>query len=298
MVRLGIVTAFPTQDWHSQRLIEAAQRRGRVAVLDPADFSVEIGETGSLVRVRGKNANHFDAFILARGLGEEGNPDFQIETYRLLERAGKVLVNRIGAIMAAMDKFQATVLFRQAGLPTPKTVITQSAAEAVRALTHLGEVVCKPLFGSLGKGIERLRAGGAGERRIRELVRKHGALYMQEYVANSGRDIRAFVIGDKVAAAIYRVAPPGEWRTNIHLGGTPQPCELTEEMQRLSLAASRAVGLDYTGVDILEGPRGPVVLEVNGTPLWQGIYQALGRDMAEGIVDYTLDRVRAHGGGS
>lgn len=298
MMRLAIVTAFPTEDWHSERLIAAAQRWGRATVIDPADFSVEIDGSGALVRARGKNAGRFDAFILARGLGEEGNPDFQIETYRLLERMGKPVVNSIGAIMAAMDKFQATCLFRRAGLPTPKTVVTQNPAEATKALAHLREVVCKPLFGSLGKGVERLRSSPAGERRIRELVKRHGALYMQEYVPNDGRDIRAFVVGDEVAAAIYRVAPAGEWRTNIHLGGTPTPCQLDERLQALSLAACRAVGLDYTGVDILEGPGGPVVLEVNGTPLWQGIYQALGRDMAENIVAYTVGRVAASRGGA
>jgi len=292
-MRLGIVTAFPTQDWHSQRLIEAAQRRGRAVVLDPADFSVEINGGGPLVRVRGKNASRYDAFILARGLGEEGNPDFQIETYRVLERAGKPVINSIGAIMAAMDKFQATCLFRRAGLPTPKTVVTQNPTEAVKALIHLQEVVCKPLFGSLGKGVERLRSGRAGEERIRKLVHEHGALYLQEYVPNNGRDIRVFVVGDELPAAIHRVAPTGEWRTNIHLGGIPLPCELTEGLRRLALAAARAVGLDYTGVDILEGPQGPVVLEVNGTPLWQGIYQALGRDMAENIVEYAVGRARA-----
>jgi len=293
MVRLGIVTAFPTQDWHSQRLIEAGERVGRVMVLNPVDFSVEIGTAGPLVRVKGKNASRYHAFILARGLGEEGNPDFQIETYRLLERMGKPVVNNIGAIMAAMDKFQATCAFRRAGLPTPKTVVTQNPAEAVQTLLHLRDVVCKPLFGSLGKGIERLPATPAGERRMRELVGRHGALYLQEFVRNDGRDIRAFVVGEEVAAAIYRMAPPGEWRTNIHLGGTPVPCQLSADLRKLSLAAARAVGLDYTGVDILEGPEGPVVLEVNGTPLWQGIYQALGRDMAEDIVRYTLGRVQA-----
>jgi ribosomal protein S6--L-glutamate ligase len=151
-------------------------------------------------------------------------------------------------------------------------------------LTEWGRAVAKPLFGSLGLGIELLTDTMSSRRRIPELLQSFGAVYLQEYVPNTGRDIRAFVVGVEVAASIVRVAAPGQWRTNVHQGGTPEMCELDATMRTMAVGAAQAVGLDYTGVDLMEGPNGPCVLEVNGNPLWRGVLAATGRNMAEDIV--------------
>lgn len=122
-----------------------------------------------------------------------------------------------------------------------------------------------------------------------------GAIYLKAWVDGGGRDLRAFVVGGVVEAAIERVAPPGEFRTNVHLGGCAREVALGEEAARIAISAARALGLDYAGVDLVETAGGMQVLEVNGTPLFRGVLEATGRDMSEPIVAHVLRRARAAG---
>lgn len=289
-IRIGIVTAWPEDDWHSERLLAACARRAEAVAVDPAVLAARIERDAVVVLAGGAPAVGFDAFILARGLGRGGDPDVQFEIYRALEGTGALVVNRLDPLLAAQDKFRSSWLLRLAGVPTPRAAVAQAPDDAEVALVALGEAVAKPLTGSLGDGLERLQPDAAGRARVRERVQKDGAVYLQAYVPHPGRDLRVFVVGGRARAAIARHAPPGEWRTNVSRGGRAEPVTIGPALAATAEAAAAALRLDYSGVDLVVGPEGPVVLEVNGNPSWQGILEATGLDMAEVIAEHVLGR--------
>ncbi|HOF86868.1 MAG TPA: RimK family alpha-L-glutamate ligase [Armatimonadota bacterium] len=290
-LRIGIVTAYLEQDWHSQQLVAAVARIAEPCIIRPDQLGAAVMPDGVSVLAQGIDLTALDGFILARGFGDRGNSDFLVPVYQMLERTGAVLVNSINALLVAIDKFETSVRLRQAGVATPKVVVAQDVELARGVLREWGRAVVKPLFGSLGLGIELVEDTPGGYALLPVLLERFGAIYLQEFVPTPGRDIRAFVVGDRVAASIYRVAAPGGWRTNIAQGGAPERCRLDAATAGLAVAAARAVGLDYTGVDLLEGPEGPSVIEVNGNPLWQGVLDATGRNMAEEIVAWVITRI-------
>jgi len=291
-VHIGVVTAWPELDWHSKQLLAACARRCRTAILDPAGLSAWVGPRGLTVTAD-RLPLSVDAVILARGMGRGGDPDVQFEIYRTLEESGVLVVNRLGALLRAQDKFRTSWLLARAGVPTPPAVVAQAPDDAEAALEDLGrrgEVVAKPVAGSLGDGVERVRSDRAGRAAVRSRVEREGAIYLQAYVAHPGRDLRAFVVGGEVRATIERRAPPGEWRTNVALGGSSRAIACPDEVAAAALGAARALALDYAGVDLVLGPDGPTVIEVNGNPSWQGIEEATGLDMADVIADHVLGR--------
>jgi tetrahydromethanopterin:alpha-L-glutamate ligase len=286
----GLVTAWPEDDWHSWRLRDACGRRGEVVTIDPAELSARVNADGMVIDVRGAPVEAYDAFLLARGLGRGGDPDVQFEVYRALEARGAVMVNRIDALLAAQDKFRSSWLLRRAGVPTPAAAVAQTPRDAEAALAVLGEAVAKPISGSLGDDVVRVRDDAEGRDTVCGRVERDGAVYLQAYVPHPGRDARVFVVAGRVQAAIERRAPPGEWRTNIGGGGTALPIPCGPELRQVAEAAAHAIGLDYAGVDLVVGPAGPTVLEVNGNPSWKGILEVTGLDMAEPIAEHVLGR--------
>jgi len=290
-LRIGIITAYYQEDWHSQQFVMAAKRHGEAVVIRPDMLGARLGRSGVTLESSDLNLQDIDGFVLARGFGEHGNSDFLVPVYQLLERSGRILVNSIDAVLIAIDKFETSYRLQQAGIPTPQVVVVQDVEMGRSVLREWGRLVAKPLFGSLGLGVELLYDTPDGHAALPVLLERFGAIYLQEYVPTPGRDIRAFVVGPRVSAAIYRMATPGNWRTNIHQGAQAEPCQLNDATANMAVAAARAVGLDYTGVDILEGPDGPMVIEVNGNPLWQGILQATGCNMADDIMAWVVERI-------
>ncbi len=288
-IRIGVVTAWPEDDWHSRRLLDACCQRCHATAIDPALLSAAVGPDG-LVPSAGGVPLDVDALLLARGLGRSGDPDVQFELYRALEEAGTLVVNRLEPLLAAQDKFRTSWLLSRAGVPTPPAVVAQTSADADAALAALRDAVAKPIAGSLGDGVERLRADAAGRLAVREKVARDHGVYLQAYVPHPGRDLRVFVVGGLARAAIVRTAPAGEWRTNVAVGGRAEPIDCPAEVQAVAEAAAGVLGLDYAGVDLVPGPDGPMVIEVNGNPSWQGIQETTGLDMAEVIADHVLAR--------
>jgi ribosomal protein S6--L-glutamate ligase len=291
-VRFGVVTAWPDEDWHSQQLVRACARRGSARTVDPSALAAFVSGAAVEVRAGGRRSTAFDAFVLARGLGRGGDPDVQFEIYRALEGTGSLVVNRIDALLAAQDKLRTSWLLRRAAVPTPRAAVAQTPSEATAALAHLGEAVVKPIAGSLGDGLERVASDAAGRRRVLARLERDGAVYLQEWVSHEGRDARIFVVGERVAGAMERIAAPGEWRTNVGRGARVRPFEVSAAVARIALDATRALGLDWAGVDVVRGPGGPTVLEVNGNPSWVGILEATGEDMAEPIAEHVWARAQ------
>jgi tetrahydromethanopterin:alpha-L-glutamate ligase len=289
-IRIGVVTSWPRDDWHSERLLACFREWADAVAVDPADLATQVDREGVVVLAGGAPAAQFDAFVLARGLGRGGDPDVQFEIYRALEGTGALVVNRLEPLLAAQDKFRTSWLLRLAGVPTPRAAVAQTPEDAERALATLREAVAKPLAGSLGDGVERVRDDAAGRARVRALVGQDGAVYLQAYVPHPGRDLRIFVVGGRARAAIERHAPPGEWRTNVVRGGRTDPASPGRSVEEVAEAAARALRLDYAGVDLVRTDEGATVLEVNGNPSWRGILEATGLDMAEVIAEHVLGR--------
>lgn len=292
MIRIGVITGYPTDDASSRAIIEAAARVGEAVPLDPTAFSARVDSGRVRLSADGEPIDRFDLFLLLRGVGPDGEPDLQFDLYRALECQATVL-NRVDALLAAQDKFRTSLQLARAGVATPEVRVLQRAGDVQLALRELECAVAKPIWGSLGEGIERLDDGDQGRARGERLVQEQGALYLQRFVEHGGRDVRAFVVGDRVAAAIERFAPPGDFRTNVSIGGEPRAIDLSREAEELAVRAARVLGLDWAGVDLAFGADGPTVIEVNGSPNWEGILRATGHDMAQAIVAHALRRVMA-----
>ena len=156
----------------------------------------------------------------------------------------------------------------------------------------MGDVVIKPILGSMGHGMVRVSDPDVAFRVFRSLEQVRSVFYVQRVIEHTGCDVRAFVIGGRALGAIERRAPDGQWRTNFTRGGSVKAIDLPSAWEQLALRAAAAIGADYAGVDLLPSRDGQVfVLEVNGIPGWQGLQQATGLDVAGAIVDHLQQLV-------
>lgn len=210
---------------------------------------------------------------------------FRVDALHALEERGVRVVNPPAAIERTVDKYWTSTLLARAGLATPETVVCESIDAAFAAFRRLGDVIVKPLFGSMGLGMVRVTDEEMAFRIFRTLEQLRAVFYVQRTVPHAGRDWRAFVIGDRVVGAIERRAEG--WRTNVARGAVAHAITLAPAHVDLALRAARAVGADYAGVDLLPGDDGTVyVLEVNGIPGWEGLQRATGLPVAGLLADY------------
>lgn len=230
--------------------------------------------------------------VVVRDLGPATKNDvsFRFDILCQLEELGVAVINSPDSIAKAANKYVSSYIFRKNGITTPGTVVTNCFDEALTALASFGKCVTKPVFGFKGIGIECLGNDDKGILKLKKLMEKNGLVYLQEFIANPGRDIRVFIVNNKIVGSIYRIAPPGGWINNLSQGGTAKPCTLTDEQRKLSLKASRVIGTTYAGVDMIEGDK-PYVIEINGTPSGKGIFEASGVDVTAGIAEYLVDLV-------
>ncbi|MGD9912351.1 tetrahydromethanopterin:alpha-L-glutamate ligase [Methanothrix sp.] len=287
MKSLGIVVSNP-DDWTARAISRGLTELGASAVMmDISELAVEIGVDLSF-RKGGVDLLDLDTLIIRdMGRGAPQDVAFRFEALRSLADLGVTVINPPDAIVRAANKFATSMALRRAGVPTPRTVVTSSYDVALKTVERMGRAVCKPLFGYKGRDIALLRQGDADL--IKDLLIRRGALYLQEFVETpEKRDIRAFVVGEEVAGAIYRVAPPGEWISNLARGGRAERCEISDEIERIAVDANRAVGTVYSGVDMLESDDGMMVIEVNGTPSGKGIFSALGVNVGRMIAGLAL----------
>lgn len=292
-LRFAVVTAFHLEDWHSQRIADALSKHGDVAILDPALVGADFHSKGLRFLTSGSEGL-FDAFVLARGMSSQGDADAQFCVYRALSADGALVINRLDALLDAQDKFRTSHLLHLAGIPTPRAAIVQSVDEAAIVLSALQRVVAKPLTGSLGEGVERLSKGRRGLERVAERLYQEKAIYLQEWVPNRGYDTRVLVVGGELSGAVERVATAGEFRTNIAQGAKPREARLSPEAIEIAQMATLALGLDYAGVDLLEGPSGLQVIEVNGNPAFDMIWTATGKDVALDIAGHVAAQARVN----
>ena len=208
-----------------------------------------------------------------------------------LQRLGAVIINPPSSVEQAVDKFYTIALLEENGIAVPCTIATESVEEALRAFSELGgDVVVKPIFGSRGIGSTRISDPEVATRVFRALAFHHMVLYVQEFVRHGASDIRAFVVGDRVVAAMRRVA--GGWKTNVSQGARPTQLKLDGGLERLAINASGVIGCKVAGVDILESEKGPVIVELNSQPGWRGLQSVTDVDIADEIVNFVLSELR------
>ena len=285
------------QGWHVQDLHRAADHIGcRVVAVPFPELSGHIGEGPARIMAGGIDLGSTDG-VLVRMMppGTLEQVIFRMDALQRLEAFGVPILNPPRAIEAAVDKYLALAKLDAKGLPVPPTWVGESAEGALDAARELGgDVVIKPLFGSEGRGLIRASDPELIGRAVRTLERLGSVLYLQRFIPHEGHDLRAFVLGGRVVAAIRRFARDGDWRTNIALGGRAEAVDLAPEAERLALAAAEAVGAPMAGVDLLPeaGSGRLIVLEVNAVPGWRALSAATGVDVAAEVLGY-LRRIGA-----
>jgi RimK family alpha-L-glutamate ligase len=205
------------------------------------------------------------------------------------------VINSPRCIERSVDKYFTSTLLEDAGLPTPRTRVCERFDDALAAYQALGsDVVVKPLFGSEGRGMLRVSDPDLAYRTFRALEVTRAVFYLQEYVPHGGRDVRAFVVGGEVVAAMTRRGPG--WKTNVAQGAAVEPLALPPELARLARRAAAELEADYAGVDLLQADDGRVlVLEVNGIPGWQGLQRTTAVDVAGAIAEHALAAAERRG---
>jgi RimK family alpha-L-glutamate ligase len=213
---------------------------------------------------------------------------FRVDALHRLENAGVRVINSPTVIEQAVDKYYTSTLLEDAGLPTPRAIVAEQFDHAMDAFHALGgDVVVKPIFGSLGRGMTRVSDPDVAYRVFRALELGRYIYYLQEFIPHDHQDIRVFVIGDEAVAAMVRRGD--SWKTNVAQGAEATPLPLNDPLRTLSLRAARALGADYAGVDLLPlGDGTYTVIELNGIPGWQGLQGATGIDIAERLVSYVV----------
>jgi RimK family alpha-L-glutamate ligase len=305
--------------WHTDELCRALGERGHVGVVLPYEgliariggsegpplqgLDVEAGlQTRPITGLTSANVPILDADVVLARIIPGGSLEqiiFRIDALHWIEDRGIPVVNRPRAIERSVDKFYTTALLREAGLPSPETVVCESVSDAMAAVRRMSDVVIKPIFGSLGHGMVRVSDPDVALRIIRALDHTRPVFYVQRAIDHGGRDVRVFVVGGRVLGAIERRAADGDWRTNVARGASAEPFDLPDEWAQLAVRAAATIGADYAGVDLLPSRDGEVfVLEVNGIPGWEGLQKATGLDVAGAIVQRVETHVRDHRAGT
>jgi RimK family alpha-L-glutamate ligase len=275
--------------WHEGRLEAALRARDVRPILVPITaLTARLGDTARL-SAQGERLDDCAA-VIVRAIpgGSLEQVIFRVDALHRLARLGLPVINSPRCIERTVDKYLTSTLLEDAGLPTPRTVVCERFDDAMAGFDGLGgDVVVKPLFGAEGRGMVRVSDVDLAYRTFRALELTRSIFYLQEYVPHGGRDIRAFVIGGRVAAAMTRRGDG--WKTNIAQGARAEPIDLSPALAELSLGAAALVEADYAGVDLLRAEDGRVfVLEVNGVPGWQGLQRTTDVDIAGAIAEHVL----------
>ena len=238
------------------------------------------------------NLRAYDALIVRPiGRGSLEEIIFRMDLLRYAKRQGILVINPPDAIEKCVDKYYALSLLEEGGFRVPQTIVTESIKGAIEGFHQLGgDIIVKPLFGSQGVGTARISNAEIARRTFRSLRFQHNVLYLQKFIPHDNKDIRVFVAGNRVISAMKRIGK--SWKTNISQGAQPYFIKLSKELEKLAIKASKLLGCEISGVDILEDEKGPVILEVNSQPGWRGLQSVAKVNIADGIVSHILTKMR------
>ena len=279
--------------YSSRRLQEAAQRRGHEAeVIDPMSCNMNINPAAPALHYQGRQLAHFEAVIPRIG---PATTFYGMAVLRQFEMLGSFPLNESVAITRARDKLRSLQLLARQGIDLPVTGFAHSPDDTHDLIALVGgaPLVVKLVEGTQGIGVVLAETRQAAESVIDAFRGLNAHILVQEYIREAqGCDIRCLVIGRKVVAAMARQARPGEFRSNLHRGGTASPVTLTAAERAIAVKAAATLGLDVAGVDILRADRGPLVLEVNASPGLEGIEATTGLDIAGMMIARIEQRLR------
>ncbi|KGK99776.1 ribosomal protein S6 modification protein [Methanococcoides methylutens] len=274
--------------YSSRRLIEAAEERGHeVQVIDVLRAYMNITSHRPTIHYKGEELDGFDAVIPRIGASVTF---YGTAVLRQFEMMGVYPLNESVAITRSRDKLRSLQLLSRKGIGLPVTGYASKPDDIKDMIKMVGgaPLVVKLLEGTQGIGVVLAETQKAAESVIEGFMGVKANILVQEYIKEaSGADIRCFVIGGKVVAAIKRQALAGEFRSNIHRGGTAEIIRITPEERSTAVRAAKIMGLNVAGVDLLRSNHGPLVMEVNSSPGLEGIETATGKDIAGMIIDYT-----------
>ena len=273
--------------YSSRRLIEAAQERGHeIRTIDVLRCYMNIVSHAPTIHYRGEQLSGFDAVIPRIGASITF---YGTSVLRQFEMQGVYPLNESVAISRSRDKLRSMQLLSRKGIGMPVTGFANKPDDIKDLIKMVGgaPLVIKLLEGTQGIGVVLAETQKAAESVIEGFMGINANILVQEYIKEAGgADIRCFVVGGKVVAAIKRQAAPGEFRSNLHRGGTASLIKITPEERSTATRAAKIMGLNVAGVDILRSNHGPVVMEVNSSPGLQGIEEATGKDVAGMIIDF------------
>jgi ribosomal protein S6--L-glutamate ligase len=284
---MHLVVLGSVESWYFKDLVRAGAARHEIAPATFYQLTSSLGIMGTTVTSGGLDLAAADA-VLVRTMppGSLEQVVFRMDLLGQLEAAGKPVLNPPRALEAAVDKYLALAKLQAAGLRVPRTLVCQTADDAMIGFAQLGgDVVLKPLFGSEGRGIARLQDEALALRAFKMLEQLGAVLYLQEFIPHEGADLRLLVIGQRVLG--MRRRNPLDWRTNVSRGATAEPLEVTPELGELAHRAARAIGAPLAGVDLLPGRDGQLyAIEVNAVPGWKALARALQIDVAALVLEY------------
>lgn len=291
-MRIAILSRNPNL-YSTRRLKEAGEAKGcEVEVIDTMHCYMDITSNKPSVRYQGKPLPAYDAVIPRIGASVTF---YGTAVVRQFEMMGTFSINESVAISRSRDKLRSLQLLSRKGIGLPRTGFAHHPDKIDDLLKNVGgaPVVIKLLEGTQGIGVVLAETQKAAASIIEAFMGLKANILIQEYIKEAGgADIRCLVVGGKVVAAMKRQAAPGEFRSNLHRGGTADLVRLSPAERKTALDAAKTMGLNMCGVDILRSHRGPVVMEVNSSPGLEGIETATGKDVAGLIIDYIKNNAK------
>ncbi|NLW04690.1 MAG: 30S ribosomal protein S6--L-glutamate ligase [Pseudomonadaceae bacterium] len=273
--------------YSTRRLVAAAEQQGHtVRIVDTLRCYMNVTTSKPSIHYRGEELEEFDAVIPRIGASVTF---YGTAVLRQFEMMGVYTLNESVAITRSRDKLRSLQLLSRKGIGLPITGFAHSPDDIPDLIRMVGgaPLVIKLLEGTQGIGVVLAETEKAAESVIQAFMGLKANIMVQQYIQEAGgADIRCFVIGDKIVAAMKRQAEPGEFRSNLHRGGSAELIKITPQERATATRAAKAMGLNVCGVDLLRSNNGPVVMEVNSSPGLEGIEAATGKDIAGLIIEY------------
>jgi len=292
-ILIGILTRN-RNSWSSTALREALTKRDIPYACFSFPQLIARVNYKPYVNIKNKDLTEDLDALIVRPIGRGSLEEivFRMDTLYKLQRLGLYVVNPPEAIEHCVDKYDLLAILEENNIPVPRTAVTENVNEALKAFNELGrDVVVKPIFGSRGVGSTRINDAEVASTVFRAITFHHGVIYLQEFVNHGFSDIRVFVIGDHVIAAMRRVAR--SWKTNYSQGAYPKPIKLDKTLEDMAVKAAKLIECKIAGVDILESPKGPMIVEVNSQPGWKGLQTVSDVNIADEIVNFVLKELKS-----
>lgn len=285
-MKIAILSRNPKL-YSTKRLVEAVQARNHEAVIiDPLDCIIELEKKSPKIFYKGAYLEGFDAIIPRIGASVTFYGTAVVRQFEMM-KAFSVVESQ--ALVRSRDKLRSLQILARAGVGLPKTVFANGAKDADHVINSVGgaPLILKLLEGTQGLGVVLTETHNAANSVMEAFHGLNARVIAQQFIAESGgADVRAFVVDGVVVGAMKRQGKEGEFRSNLHRGGSASIIELSDKEELTAIKAAKAMGLGVAGVDMLQSSNGPLVLEVNSSPGLEGIEYATKKDIAKEIIKY------------